>query len=454
MHSKHFNFVRASVIASAVVLLAACGGGGGGGGGGGLGVLPIVPPAQPQGESQPPAVVNYMIGGIVTGLSGTLVLQNNAGDDLKLAADGKFSFASSIAKDSAYDIKVVKQPLWQFCTVTQGSGTVTAEVTDVAVFCSAAAAQVSTLAGSGASGSTDGKGAAASFKGLSGIALDDTGTVFVTQNVSSALRKIASDGDVVTLFGANTFLAVDGIARAPSGDLYVAEIGGNRIQRITPAGNVSVIAGSGVSGGADGNGIAAEFREPSAVAVDGAGNIYVADRCTIRTINSTGDVKTLAGVSGTCGFADGVGAAALFDHPSGIAVDAAGDLFVADSVNRRIRMVTPDGVVKTFAGSGSAGTLDGVSVAASFMQPRGIAIDLDGSLYVTDVAAGLLRRITATGLVSTLAGQPNAPVAQDGIGAAATFVGPAGIAVSADGTLYLVGTSDNLVRKVTPIQAP
>jgi sugar lactone lactonase YvrE len=460
MSSNQLNLcLRRSIVVGASVLLGACGGGGGGGNSSFLPIVPVAP--------ELPAVVSFKVGGSVTGLVGTLVLQNNGGDDLKLMADGRFTFTTPVTKDAAYDVKVRSQPLWQFCTVTKGNGTPTADVGDVAVTCSAALAEVSTLAGAGTPGWSDGDATAALFSSPVGIAFDQNGALLVSDQGSGRLRRIAADGDVSTFAGdgvnasvdgnglAASFSTLSGIALAPSGDVYAAEFGAHRVRKISPSADVTTFAGSGVSGTVDGNGISARFNSPQSVAVDSTGLIYVIENGghVLRRITPAGDVSTLAG-SGVSGFADGAGAAAEFDQPTGVAVDSAGNAFVADCGNNRIRKVTSAGVVTTFAGSGAGGAADGDSSSASFSCPGGVAIDTDGNLYVADAGNSLLRRISPTGVVSTLAGQSGVNGAQNGIGAAATFTNPFGVVVGADGTVYVADTFNHLVRKVKPIQAP
>jgi hypothetical protein len=167
---------------------------------------------------------------------------------------------------------------------------------------------------------------------------------------------------------------------------------------VSVSGTLAVFAGvpSGV-GSADGTGVAARFNYPFGVAVDGAGNIYVADNesCTIRKITSAGVVTTLAGTAGLYGSADGTGAAAKFYGPKGIAVDGTGNLYVADTGNNTIRKITPAGVVTTVAGSaGSTGSADGTGAAARFNGPEGIALDGAGNLYVADMLNNAIRKIT------------------------------------------------------------
>jgi sugar lactone lactonase YvrE len=449
-----FFYGRCGAVAGAIALLASCGGGGGNNGGGAF--LPIVPPV----------VTKYVVGGTVTGLAGSLVLQNNAGDDLQVTADGKFSFATAIAAGSNYAVTVRTQPFWQFCTVTKGSGTVTATSPTSAVACSAAKPQVSTLAGSGASGALDGKGTAATFADPFGIVIDKNGGLIVSDVAGNRVRKITANGDVTTFAGDGKFETINGnggvasfnaltaIALAPSGDLYAAEFSGNRIRRITPAADVTTFLGTNTAGSVDGNAATASFTGPIAMTVDGAGNLYLAELNTslIRKITPAGDVETLAG-SGGFGYAEGTGSAASFYRPYGIAVDAAGDIFVADSENNRIRRVKGR-VVTTFAGSGAPGAADGEALSATFNRPGGLAFDTAGNLYVADTSNSILRKITPQGVVSTVAGQAGVMGSQNGIGSAATFSQPSGVAVAADGTIYVADTLGNRIRKIAPVGAP
>lgn len=458
------SYGRCGAMAGVIVLLAACGGGGGGGG---AGFLPIVAPAQPQPEPPPPVVVTHTVGGTVTGLAGSLVLQNNAGDDLKLTADGKFSFATALTEGSAYEVSVRTQPLWQFCTVSKGSGKAAADVGDVAVACSAAVAQVSTLAGSGTTGSVNGNGTAASFYLPYSVVVDKSGHLLVSDTATNLVRKISPAGDVTTFAGnaagtsvdgnglAASFQGLAGLALDATGNAYAAEFTGNRIRKITPAADVSTFAGSGTFSSLDGNGTSATFAYPASTAVDAAGNVYVVELAgaVVRRITPARDVITLAG-SGTAGFVNGTGAAASFRQAYGIATDVAGNIYVADSGNNRIRKITPGGVVSTLAGTGQTGSADGPGDTATFYQPSGLTVDSEGNVYVADTRNSLLRKITPAGVVSTLAGQPGVLGSQNGIGAAATFKQPYGVTVDAAGNLYVADTFGNLIRKVTPVRAP
>jgi streptogramin lyase len=201
---------------------------------------------------------------------------------------------------------------------------------------------------------------------------------------------------------------------------------------------VTTLAGSaGQQGSADGVGAAARFTNPFGVAADSAGNVYVADynNGTIRKITAAGVVTTLAGSAGQFGSADGVGAAARFHLPVGVATDSAGNVYVADFFNSTIRKITPAGVVTTLAGSaGQPGSDDGVGAAARFAYPNGVATDSAGNVYVADT--GTIRKITPVGAVTTIAGVPGLIGTESGSGSLARFAS-AGIVVAPDGSIFV-----------------
>ena len=211
---------------------------------------------------------------------------------------------------------------------------------------------------------------------------------------------------------------------------------------------VTTLAGNG-QGFVDGTGTAAQFSMPFAAAVDAAGNVYVADpgNNRIRKITPAGVVTTLAG--GTGGFADGTGTAAQFYNPLGVAVDAAGTVYVSDRYNDRIRKITPAGVVTTLAG-GTGGFADGAGTAAQFSSPRGVAVDAAGYVYVGDTGNGRIRKITPAGVVTTLAGTGTAGLA-NGAGTVAQFNNPQGLAVDAAGTVTVADSSNYQIRKITQV---
>ena len=322
---------------------------------------------------------------------------------------------------------------------------------------------VTTLAGSpGVSGTTDGTGSAARFNAPWGVAVDASGNVYVADNGNDTIRKVTPGGMVTTLAGspgvsgpddgtgsAARFHTPNGMAADASGNLYVADQ--DAIRKVTPGGVVTTLAGSpGVSGTADGTGTAARFNGPTGVAVDGSGNLYVADggTDTIRKVSPGGVVTTLAGSSAGSGYADGMGSAARFTQPGGVAVDGSGNLYVGD--DDKIRKVTPGGVVTTLAGRPGSGCADGRGRAASFSSIAGVAVDGSGNVYVAEWAADTIRKVTPGGVVTTLAGSPGISGTADGTGSAARFNSPEDVAVDGNGTLYVTEAGNHTIRKVTP----
>jgi len=325
---------------------------------------------------------------------------------------------------------------------------------------------VTTLAGSTTCGSPiDDTGAAARFDRPNGVAVDSAGNVYVADTYNCVIRKITPDGVVATLAGSTTcgpivngtgtaaqFDSPAGVAVDGAGNIYVADTGNNAIRKITPAGVVKTLAG-GSFGHANGTGSAAQFFAPSGVAVDGMGNIYVADtdNLTIRKITPGGVVTTPVGLAGNAGSADGTGSAARFNYPQGVAADNAGNIYVADTNNNNIRKITSGNVVSTLAGMGStSGSTDGTGSAARFNDPIGVAMDNAGNFYIADTENDTIRKITAAGVVSTLAGLAGQPGNINGTGSAARFNSPWAVAVDQAGNVYVADTGNLIIRKITP----
>jgi sugar lactone lactonase YvrE len=315
---------------------------------------------------------------------------------------------------------------------------------------------VGTLAGSGTQGSVNGTGTGASFYEPTGVAADAAGNVYVADYRNNMIRAISPAGMVTTLAGSGSqgsinatgtyasFFQPTGVAVDASGNVYVADNGNHLIREISPAGVVSTLAGSGSAGFANGSGTGAKFNYPQGIAVDGAGNVYVADygNNMIREISPAGMVTTLAGKS-TGGSVNGADTAATFNQPTGVAVDAAGNVYVADSGNNMIRKISAAGGVTTLAGSGSAGFANGNGKSASFNGCTGIALDATGNVFIADYGNNLVRKISPAGEVSTLG---------SGTGGSAKgtlFSGPYGVAVDAAGNVYVANYGNSTIQKVS-----
>ncbi|MEI6871718.1 MAG: autotransporter-associated beta strand repeat-containing protein, partial [Verrucomicrobiota bacterium] len=322
----------------------------------------------------------------------------------------------------------------------------------------------STFAGSGTSAVVDGTGVGASFKDLTGVTVDPSGNIFVADCQANVIRKVTPSGVVSTFAGlslnagsldavgsAARFSQPAGIVSDTVGNLYVAEWNNCVIRKITPSGSVSTFAGAaGVSGTTDGPASSARFGNLWGIAIDAGGNLFVADtnNNTIRKISATGMVSTLAGVPGPVGYVDGVGTSAKFNYPEGLAVGASGIVYVADAANHVIPAISTSGVVSTLAGSaGVVGGNDGTGSAARFNCPIGIAVDPAGNLVVADNAGSLVRLVTPTGVVTTLGGAYLTSVVAEGVGTGARFKAPVGVAFDASGSIYLVDRASYTIRK-------
>jgi sugar lactone lactonase YvrE len=312
---------------------------------------------------------------------------------------------------------------------------------------------------------TDGNGTNARFFSPTGVAVDGAGNIYIADVGDHTIRKVTAGGAVTTFAGISgqagsgdgagtsaSFLYPYALAVDGGGNVYVADSGNQNIRKITAGGTVTTLAGTpGVVGSADGSGAAAQFNDPQGIAVDGAGNVYVSDtnNSTIRMISPAGNVTTLAGSAGQTGSTDGTGSSARFNYPFGIVADNGGNVYVADFENSTIRKIAPGGSVITLAGSPQqAGSSDGPAGSARFNHPEDVAVDGSGNVYVLDTSNQTVRQISVGGAVSTLAGNPGMSGRLDGTGAGASFFYPSGIAVGAS-NVYVADTGNHSLRVLT-----
>jgi sugar lactone lactonase YvrE len=318
-----------------------------------------------------------------------------------------------------------------------------------------------TFAGSTA-GFRDSTGVLALFGNPTSLVKDANGNIFVTDRNNNRIRKITPAGVVTTFAGSGSgggivngtgttagFYAPYGIAIDPAANLYVGEYANQAIRKITAAAIVTTLAGNGTAGNQNGTGSNATFNQPVGLAVDALGNVFVADYINhlIRKITPAGVVTTFAG-SGTPALTDGTGTGASLNGPIALAFDASGNLIVADYLNHAIRKITPAGVVTTIAGNGTAGHVDATGTAARFNRPSGIAVDATGNIFLCDAQNNRIRKITSTGVVTTLAGSGNAG-SVDAVGIASEFNYPMGLCADfANNTLYIADFGNHRIRKL------
>ncbi|MBU6428513.1 MAG: DUF839 domain-containing protein [Cyanobacteria bacterium REEB65] len=322
---------------------------------------------------------------------------------------------------------------------------------------------VGTLAGAGIAGYADGVGSAALFNFPDGLAIDPAGNLVVAEGQGNHIRRISPNGVVTTVAGngmaadttgSGTAASIDapyGVAVDATGNIFTASQVTNLIRKVSTAGLVTTFAGSGAATEVNGTGTSASFNEPTGVAVDTSGNVYVSDwgGQTIRKITSAGTVSTLAG-NGSVGLVNGAGSSAEFWQPYHIAVDSSGNVWVADQLNFCIREINPSGSVSTFAGGSTSANIDGTGVGAAFAQPMGIAIDTSGKMWVADeIGPAALREMTSAGVVTTVAGNKTSGFV-NGTGTAVQFGSELYDVAAANGEVYMADPYNNCIRVYTP----
>ncbi len=331
---------------------------------------------------------------------------------------------------------------------------------------------ITTIAGNG-SFFYSGDGGPAASAGLgnpAGLALDTSGNVYIADSSNNRVRKVAS-GIITTLagtgvggYGGDSGPAVSAQLNNPralavdsSGNVYVADSGNNRIRMVSPSGTITTVAGNGCCYGGDG-GVAtsAQLNNPQGVAVDASGNIYIADTNNQRIRKVSGGIITTFAGNGTYGYSGDGGPAtsAELRSPSGVFVDSAGNVYIADSSNNRIRKVTTDGNIATIAGNGNccyAGD-GGPATSAQLNHPIGLWIDALGNLFISDTNSQRIRMVLTNGIITTIAGNGNSGYSGDGSPAtAAQLNSPYGIALDSSGNIYVADQNNNAIRVLQPL---
>ena len=316
----------------------------------------------------------------------------------------------------------------------------------------------------------------AELRSPAGITADDSGSIYIADQGNNVIRKVTTTGIISTYAGTGVaaYSGDSGLATAAAlnsptgvtidgrGNLYIADKGNNCIRKITTAGIILTVAGNG-SPGYSGNGgpaIAAQLNAPSGVAIDGVGNLYIADYANnvVRKVDTSGIISLYAG-TGTPGYTgDGFAATlAMLNSPVGIAVDAAGDLFIADNGNHVVRKVNLSGIISTVAGTGTLGNSGdgGLATAALLNAPYGIALDASGNIYISDQGNQRIRRINTIGVISNYAGKGIMGYSGDDSSSYfAEFNSPEGIVFDGTGSLFVADNGNNVIRIITTEVAP
>ena len=350
----------------------------------------------------------------------------------------------------------------------------------------AAAGDISTVAGTGATGSGgggfSGDGVSATSTQLflpADVAVDSSGNLFIADTFNHRIRKVDTSGIISTVAGNGTsgFSGDDGpatsaklsqprgVAVDSSGNLFIADQSNHRIRKVDISGNISTVAGNASPGflspgfsGDGGPAISARVSSPHGVAVDSSGNLFIADTGNhrIRKVDTSGIISTVAG-TGTGGFSGDGGPAtdAQLNKLRGVAIDSSGNLFIADRQNHRIRKVDTSGNISTFAGNGVAGfSGDGASATNSQLDGLGgVAVDSSANLFIADTVNNRIRKVDSSGNISTVAGGSGGFSGDGGPATSAALDDPLNVAVDSSGNLFIADFRNNRIRKVEAASA-
>ena len=330
---------------------------------------------------------------------------------------------------------------------------------------------ITTFAGNGTAGFS-GDGGPASGAQVSypyGLTADAAGNVYISDG-SNRVRKVSTKGIITTFAGNGTAgfagdggPAIDAELNTPAGlrvdaagNLYIADFWNNRIRRVSPAGVITTVAGNGSQAysGDGGLATAASLNQPGGLDLDSSGNLYIADsfNSRIRVVSTAGIIDTVTG-NGTAGFSGDGGAAssAEINYPEGVAVDPSGNVYISDSGNDRVRKITAAGIIGTAAGDGYTYSIDGGPASSALLyQPTGLALDAAGNVYIADANFHRIWKVSTAGIITTAAGTGFVGYSGDGGPAASAQLNtPTGVALDAAGNMYIADTGNGRIRKVS-----
>ncbi|WP_406279151.1 NHL repeat-containing protein [Nocardia sp. NBC_00881] len=333
-----------------------------------------------------------------------------------------------------------------------------------------------TVAGTGAAGFSGDGGQAVSARLYypAGVAVDASGNIYFADTYNHMVRRVDSQGVITTVAGAAPSPGFDGnggpataarlnypagVAVDASGNIYIADTNNHMVRRVDSQGVITTVAGAAPIAGFGGDGgpataAAARLYSPAGVAVDASGNIYIADTSNhrVRRVDSQGVITTVAG-NGSTEFAGDMGpaSATTLKYPMGVAVDSSGNVYIADTDNQRVRQVDSLGIIATVAGNGTAGYFGegGPATATTLNKPRGVAVDFSGNLYIAEHGNHRVRQVDSLGIITTVAGNgTDASSAGDGPATFASLQSPTGVAVHPSGSIVITDFAGHRIRRI------